>query len=32
MPWLVNELKEKLHRWQKEVNALMPVKNPYYEQ
>ena len=32
MPWLVNELKEKLHRWQKEVNALMPVKNPCYEQ
>lgn len=32
MPGVVNELKRKLHCWYKEVNALMPVKNPYYEQ
>lgn len=32
MPELVNELKSKLYHWYREVNALMPVKNLYYNQ
>lgn len=31
MPELVVKLREQLHDWYKEVNALMPEKNPYYE-
>lgn len=32
MPGLTDKLKEKLHHWYKEVDALMPIKNSYYEQ
>lgn len=31
-PDLTSKLKDKLHHWYKEVDALMPIKNPYYEQ
>lgn len=31
MPGLVNKLKGKMYRWYREVNALMPIDNPYYK-
>ncbi len=31
MPEMVKELQDKLHQWQKEVEARFPAKNPFYE-